>query len=148
VSILQVRSVSEPNPQQPGIKHQVNISTIPASRITNTRNPSLLVPPTQTRSNIPVYRYQSNAANLWKSAAGKIVTCAASNKAKLAAAEQQGNTNTNREMSPVRWCDEEVAGVYLGRSGWVQVCAAGNQPTSNTQRTSMAKVSTITLIQV
>lgn len=27
----------------------------------------------------------------------------------------------NREISPVRWCDREVDGVYLGRSGWVQV---------------------------
>lgn len=27
----------------------------------------------------------------------------------------------NRELSPVRWCDREVDGVYLGRSGWVQV---------------------------
>lgn len=40
------------------------------------------------------------------------------------------NTNTNsniqdrgccRELSPVRWCDKEVDGVYLGKSGWVQV---------------------------
>lgn len=29
--------------------------------------------------------------------------------------------NCNRELSPVRWCDREVDGVYLGRSGWVQV---------------------------
>ena len=27
----------------------------------------------------------------------------------------------SRELSPVRWCDHEVDGVYLGRSGWVQV---------------------------
>ncbi|XP_049771952.1 LOW QUALITY PROTEIN: uncharacterized protein LOC126152249 [Schistocerca cancellata] len=27
----------------------------------------------------------------------------------------------SRELSPVRWCDREVDGVYLGRSGWVQV---------------------------
>lgn len=27
----------------------------------------------------------------------------------------------SREISPVRWCDREVDGVYLGRSGWVQV---------------------------
>ncbi|KAH1028891.1 hypothetical protein HUJ05_002211 [Dendroctonus ponderosae] len=27
----------------------------------------------------------------------------------------------NRELSPVRWCDREVDGVYLGKSGWVQV---------------------------
>ncbi|XP_045467492.1 uncharacterized protein LOC123675950 isoform X2 [Harmonia axyridis] len=27
----------------------------------------------------------------------------------------------NRELSPVRWCNREVDGVYLGRSGWVQV---------------------------
>lgn len=27
----------------------------------------------------------------------------------------------SRELSPVRWCDQEVDGVYLGRSGWVQV---------------------------
>lgn len=26
-----------------------------------------------------------------------------------------------RELSPVRWCDREVDGVFLGRSGWVQV---------------------------
>lgn len=26
-----------------------------------------------------------------------------------------------RELSPVRWCGSEDAGVYLGRSGWVQV---------------------------
>lgn len=26
-----------------------------------------------------------------------------------------------RELSPVRWCDKEVDGVYLGKSGWVQV---------------------------
>lgn len=32
------------------------------------------------------------------------------------------NVNSaNRELSPVRWCDREVDGVYLGRSGWVQV---------------------------
>lgn len=29
--------------------------------------------------------------------------------------------NCSRELSPVRWCDREVDGVYLGRSGWVQV---------------------------
>ncbi|XP_014470070.1 PREDICTED: uncharacterized protein LOC106742017 isoform X2 [Dinoponera quadriceps] len=29
--------------------------------------------------------------------------------------------NCSRELSPVRWCDQEVDGVYLGRSGWVQV---------------------------
>lgn len=28
---------------------------------------------------------------------------------------------SGRELSPVRWCDREVDGVYLGRSGWVQV---------------------------
>ncbi|CAH1126967.1 unnamed protein product [Ceutorhynchus assimilis] len=27
----------------------------------------------------------------------------------------------NRELSPMRWCDREVDGVYLGKSGWVQV---------------------------
>lgn len=27
----------------------------------------------------------------------------------------------SREISPVRWCDREVDGVYLGKSGWVQV---------------------------
>ncbi|XP_043469994.1 uncharacterized protein LOC122503188 isoform X3 [Leptopilina heterotoma] len=27
----------------------------------------------------------------------------------------------NRELSPVHWCEHEVDGVYLGRSGWVQV---------------------------
>ncbi|XP_060525179.1 uncharacterized protein LOC132701359 [Cylas formicarius] len=32
-----------------------------------------------------------------------------------------GNAAYNRELSPVRWCDREVDGVYLGRSGWVQV---------------------------
>ncbi|KAJ8919121.1 hypothetical protein NQ315_012106 [Exocentrus adspersus] len=32
-----------------------------------------------------------------------------------------GATNCNRELSPVRWCDREVDGVYLGKSGWVQV---------------------------
>lgn len=31
-----------------------------------------------------------------------------------------GGTCT-RELSPVRWCDREVDGVFLGRSGWVQV---------------------------
>lgn len=31
------------------------------------------------------------------------------------------NGNCSRELSPVRWCDREVDGVYLGRSGWVQV---------------------------
>ncbi|XP_031334986.1 flocculation protein FLO11-like [Photinus pyralis] len=30
-------------------------------------------------------------------------------------------SSCNRELSPVRWCDREVDGVYLGRSGWVQV---------------------------
>ncbi|XP_053597025.1 uncharacterized protein LOC103576107 isoform X2 [Microplitis demolitor] len=29
--------------------------------------------------------------------------------------------NCSRELSPVRWCDHDVDGVYLGRSGWVQV---------------------------
>ncbi|KAL0125257.1 hypothetical protein PUN28_004412 [Cardiocondyla obscurior] len=29
--------------------------------------------------------------------------------------------NCSRELSPVRWCDREVDGVYLGRSGWVQI---------------------------
>lgn len=29
--------------------------------------------------------------------------------------------NSYRELSPVRWCDREVDGVFLGRSGWVQV---------------------------
>ncbi|KAL1491966.1 hypothetical protein ABEB36_012477 [Hypothenemus hampei] len=29
--------------------------------------------------------------------------------------------NCHRELSPVRWCDREVDGVYLGKSGWVQV---------------------------
>lgn len=29
--------------------------------------------------------------------------------------------SSGRELSPVRWCDREVDGVYLGRSGWVQV---------------------------
>lgn len=32
-----------------------------------------------------------------------------------------GPNNCNRELSPVRWCDREVDGVYLGKSGWVQV---------------------------
>ncbi|KAL3277286.1 hypothetical protein HHI36_012636 [Cryptolaemus montrouzieri] len=31
------------------------------------------------------------------------------------------DNQNNRELSPVRWCDREVDGVYLGRSGWVQV---------------------------
>jgi len=31
------------------------------------------------------------------------------------------NGTCSRELSPVRWCDREVDGVYLGRSGWVQV---------------------------
>lgn len=32
-----------------------------------------------------------------------------------------GLNSCNRELSPVRWCDREVDGVYLGKSGWVQV---------------------------
>ncbi|CAH1176312.1 unnamed protein product [Phaedon cochleariae] len=32
-----------------------------------------------------------------------------------------GAGNCNRELSPVRWCDREVDGVYLNKSGWVQV---------------------------
>ncbi|KAJ8967429.1 hypothetical protein NQ317_014474 [Molorchus minor] len=32
-----------------------------------------------------------------------------------------GSNDCSRELSPVRWCDREVDGVYLGRSGWVQV---------------------------
>lgn len=32
-----------------------------------------------------------------------------------------GSLRVSRELSPVRWCDREVDGVYLGRSGWVQV---------------------------
>lgn len=32
-----------------------------------------------------------------------------------------GGGMCSRELSPVRWCDQEVDGVYLGRSGWVQV---------------------------
>lgn len=32
-----------------------------------------------------------------------------------------GPNSCNRELSPVRWCDREVDGVYLGKSGWVQV---------------------------
>ncbi|KAL1464598.1 hypothetical protein WDU94_004228 [Cyamophila willieti] len=42
--------------------------------------------------------------------------------------ETSSNSNPNmqdraccRELSPVRWCDKEVDGVYLGKSGWVQV---------------------------
>lgn len=30
-------------------------------------------------------------------------------------------SGSTRELSPVRWCDREVDGVYLGKSGWVQV---------------------------
>ncbi|XP_044757879.1 uncharacterized protein LOC123316034 [Coccinella septempunctata] len=49
---------------------------------------------------------------------------------KGASVETTGDMNTsevfidnqyNRELSPVRWCNREVDGVYLGRSGWVQV---------------------------
>ncbi|XP_008474593.1 uncharacterized protein LOC108251805 isoform X4 [Diaphorina citri] len=42
--------------------------------------------------------------------------------------DTNSNSNPNiqdrsccRELSPVRWCDKEVDGVYLGKSGWVQV---------------------------
>lgn len=31
------------------------------------------------------------------------------------------NSCCSRELSPVRWCDQEVHGVFLNRSGWVQV---------------------------
>lgn len=34
---------------------------------------------------------------------------------------REGSLSVSRELSPVRWCDREVDGVYLGRSGWVQV---------------------------
>ncbi|KAK9884651.1 hypothetical protein WA026_007494 [Henosepilachna vigintioctopunctata] len=35
--------------------------------------------------------------------------------------EMYVDNKCNKELSPVRWCDREVDGVYLGRSGWVQV---------------------------
>ncbi|CAH1975228.1 unnamed protein product [Acanthoscelides obtectus] len=34
---------------------------------------------------------------------------------------ETGSPGCDRELSPVRWCDREVDGVYLGKSGWVQV---------------------------
>jgi len=33
----------------------------------------------------------------------------------------RGSPPGQRELSPVRWCGPSEAGVYLGRSGWVQV---------------------------
>ncbi|XP_022919808.2 uncharacterized protein [Onthophagus taurus] len=43
-------------------------------------------------------------------------------------------SSCHRELSPVRWCDKEVDGVYLGRSGWVQV----QQRSLDDRRTSYA----------
>ncbi|XP_044261717.1 uncharacterized protein LOC123009457 [Tribolium madens] len=45
-----------------------------------------------------------------------------SNSSNFHSVSEVNNFNSvNRELSPVRWCDREVDGVYLGRSGWVQV---------------------------
>ncbi|XP_034941073.1 serine-rich adhesin for platelets [Chelonus insularis] len=58
--------------------------------------------------------------------------------------------NCSRELSPVRWCDREVDGVYLGRSGWVQVQQRSldenrkNKYESNPQVTSSGNSSAVT----
>lgn len=51
----------------------------------------------------------------------------------------------NRELSPVRWCDREVDGVYLGRSGWVQVQQRSLDENRRVNYTSSNKTTTSSL---
>lgn len=48
----------------------------------------------------------------------------------------------SRELSPVRWCDQEVDGVYLGRSGWVQVQQRSLDENRRTSYSSSVSTST------
>lgn len=53
----------------------------------------------------------------------------------------------SRELSPVRWCDQEVDGVYLGRSGWVQVQQRSLDENRRTSYNSSMKPTTSSLPQ-
>ncbi|RZC34253.1 hypothetical protein BDFB_007275 [Asbolus verrucosus] len=102
VSVLHLRSTSEPWEATPPSVYTT------ASVTTRAYPPKTTVPTLTKHSSLGgPYRW-TNSSNFHSGG-------------EVNSAELFVGGNVNRELSPVRWCDREVDGVYLGRSGWVQV---------------------------
>ncbi|KDR17820.1 hypothetical protein L798_08250, partial [Zootermopsis nevadensis] len=121
VSVLHLRSTSEPwetatttasHGSRPSSRSSVasHVSSIPTLQVKYAGNSA-----TQSRN--------SNYASLPTSRRRDTGPTALFIAGSMASSVDRGTNNgsCSRELSPVRWCDREVDGVYLGRSGWVQV---------------------------
>lgn len=98
VSVLHLRGTPEPPWESP---------VYPISR---SYQPSKPTPPiTKHHSLGTSYKWTNSSSNFRSSEPDELFV------------DDQVCNNNNRELSPVRWCDREVDGVYLGKSGWVQV---------------------------
>lgn len=100
VSILHLRSTSEPWETSASMGYSATTSR------------------TTTRTSVMV---GGGGGNRFPSKTGSLRREPVQSQGSLVVSGGSGSGNCSRELSPVRWCDREVDGVYLGRSGWVQV---------------------------
>ncbi|KAJ9585695.1 hypothetical protein L9F63_002485, partial [Diploptera punctata] len=123
VSILHLRSTSEPW-ETATTTSSYSIGSRPSSRSSILSHMSS-IPTLQVKytGNTTPQTRNTNYASLPSTRrrdAGPAALFIASNA--VSSVDRGTNNGTcSRELSPVRWCDREVDGVYLGRSGWVQV---------------------------
>ncbi|XP_066138350.1 uncharacterized protein RhoGEF3 isoform X1 [Euwallacea fornicatus] len=117
VSILHLRSTSEPWDRGPPVPYcSAARSYFASSRSTTTTSSTPSTGP-------PLMKHQSLGSSTGSNPAYKW-----SNSPSFHSGSEVNSPGIftfsgsyNRELSPVRWCDREVDGVYLGKSGWVQV---------------------------
>ena len=122
MSILHLRSTSEP--WETATTSAYSIGSRPSSRSSISSHMSA-IPTLQvkyTGTNTPQTR-NTNYASLPSARRRDAGPAALFIASKVASSVDSATNNgsCSRELSPVRWCDREVDGVYLGRSGWVQV---------------------------
>ncbi|KAF7265628.1 hypothetical protein GWI33_020969 [Rhynchophorus ferrugineus] len=116
ISILHLRSTSEPWEKET----VPNYSSAARSYFASSRSTTAASAPSAAP---PLTKHQSLGSSTSSSATHKWTTSPSFHSG--SEVNSPGiftfSGSCNRELSPVRWCDREVDGVYLGKSGWVQV---------------------------
>lgn len=119
VSVLHLRSTSEPWETSPTSAFVVSTGTSRSSystgRTSNVSGTTPISSLTKQQSLNAQYKWTSG------SGAGSGGNAGFHSGGEINSTEIFLGGTCSREISPVRWCDREVDGVYLGRSGWVQV---------------------------
>lgn len=132
MSVLHLRSTSEPWETSPTSVF-TSVSTgssrsFSSGRSTNTNITGGPPLPKQESLNFPTSSYKYGVPSLTSHSSQRDQHVAYAHQLPARADTYSGDVYLNksqssakRELSPMRWCDREVDGVYLNRSGWVQV---------------------------